>query len=138
MLQITWRNTYAEYGTYRNKNFTTDPNPSLLATNAFDATDVAGWEWTHKYMQGSSNPSSPRKTGYNIHRRADAGSSSANVEAVTVSVNGGTTGLPHRQEYFAYAYALLGDEESPNRTVWQRPDRPTPTPKASPRRKHLR
>jgi predicted chitinase len=48
MLQITWRNTYAEYGTYRNKNFTTDPNPSLLATNAFDATDVAGWEWTHK------------------------------------------------------------------------------------------
>jgi len=138
MLQITWRNTYTEYGMYRDKNFITDPNPSLLATNAFDATDVAGWEWTHKYMQGSNNPRSTRKTGYNIHRRADAGSLPANVEAVTVSVNGGTTGLPHRQEYFAYAYALLGDEESPNRSVWQRPDRPAPTPKASPRRKHLR
>jgi hypothetical protein len=45
----------------------------------------------------------------NIDRRADIGAADANVAAITTPVNGGSTGLPERQEFFHYVNFILGD-----------------------------
>jgi predicted chitinase len=92
LIHLTWRNSYGEYSTYRAKNFTTDPNPTLLQSDAETATDSAGYFWV--------------KT--RINRKADHGSSNTDVQGCFVLV-GGAGGLPARQQFFRYAYFILGD-----------------------------
>ncbi|WP_420873191.1 glycoside hydrolase family 19 protein, partial [Paraburkholderia kururiensis] len=92
LIHLTWRKSYGEYGIYRGKDFTTDPNPALLQSDAETATDSAGYFWV--------------KT--RINRKADHGSSNTDVQGC-FGVVGGAGGLPARQQFFRYAYFILGD-----------------------------
>ncbi|WP_042303127.1 hypothetical protein [Paraburkholderia kururiensis] len=92
LIHLTWRKSYGEYGTYRGKDFTSDPNPALLQSDAETAADSAGYFWV--------------KT--RINRKADHGSSNTDVQGC-FGVVGGAGGLPARQQFFRYAYFILGD-----------------------------
>ncbi len=102
LVQITGRNNYSSYGEYRGRNFTTDPNPTLLAADAFISVDVSLKYWVSK-----------DRHGLNINRHADAGFNDAATEQVTRAVNGGTTHIEHRREYFNYAWGILQDAPTP-------------------------
>lgn len=107
VIHLTGRNSYDQYGRYCGLDFTSDPNPTQLSTNAVAVADSAGYFWVSKTMQ-SANTGALR-SGINIHRRADVGAEDANVAAITTPVNGGSTGLPERKEFFKYVYFILGD-----------------------------
>ncbi|MOA20871.1 hypothetical protein D3C78_1413380 [compost metagenome] len=47
-LQITGRRNYKSYEKYRGRNFTTDPNPSLLASDDYNACDASGFYWARE------------------------------------------------------------------------------------------
>jgi len=47
-LQITGRRNYKSYEGYRGKNFTTDPNPPLLASDDYNACDASGFFWSRE------------------------------------------------------------------------------------------
>ena len=102
LVQLTGRKNYASYGEYRGKNYTTDPNPTLLAADAFVSADVSLKYWVSK-----------ERHGVNINRHADAGASDADTEQVTRAVNGGTTHIEHRREFFGYVWGLLQDAPTP-------------------------
>ena len=102
LIQLTGRTNYSSYGTYRGQDFTTDPNPTLLSTDAFVSTDVSFKYWISKDRHGT-----------NINRHADAGTGDAATEQVTRAVNGGTTHIEHRREYFGYVWGLLQDAPTP-------------------------
>ncbi len=92
LIHLTWRNGYKEYGEYRAKDFTTDPNPALLQADAETAADSAGYFWV--------------KT--RIDAKADHGANDIDVQHCFASV-GGAGGLPARKQFFRYAYFILGD-----------------------------
>ncbi|CAE6871600.1 hypothetical protein R75471_00980 [Paraburkholderia domus] len=95
LIHLTWRNGYRDYALYRATDFTTDPNPKLLQSDAEVAADSAGYFWV--------------KT--RINRKADRGSSNQDVQACFGLV-GGAGGLPARQQFFRYTYFILGDSPS--------------------------
>ncbi|VWC90275.1 peptidase M23 [Burkholderia lata] len=92
LIHLTWRKGYRQYGEYRSKNFTDDPNPLLLQSDAEVAADSAGYYWV--------------KT--RIDKKADKGASNLDVEACFRLV-GGAGGLPARQQFFRYTYFILND-----------------------------
>jgi predicted chitinase len=92
LIHLTWRNSYRDYGLYRDKDFTIDPNSSLLQADAEVAADSAGYFWA--------------KT--RINRKADLGSGNQDVQACFHLV-GGAGGLSERQQFFRYAHFVLGD-----------------------------
>lgn len=47
-LQITGRLNYTAYGLDRQKDFTSDPNPSLLAADDYNACDASGYYWARE------------------------------------------------------------------------------------------
>ncbi|QJP70236.1 peptidase M23 [Burkholderia glumae] len=98
LIHLTWRNGYRDYGLFRSRDFTTDPNPERLQNDAQIAADSAGYFWI--------------KNG--INRKADHGSSNSDVAACFAKV-GGAGGLPARQQFFRYAYFMLNDD--PNMPV---------------------
>ncbi|MFM0730007.1 hypothetical protein PQQ52_05855 [Paraburkholderia sediminicola] len=110
LIHLTGRGSYKDYGKYCSRDFTTDPNPQLLSTEANAVADSAGYFWISKVMQ-SPNTGALR-SGMNIHRRADVGTGEANVAAITTPVNGASNGLPERKEFFRYVYFILGDTTS--------------------------
>ncbi|REG59789.1 hydroxyethylthiazole kinase [Paraburkholderia sp. BL6669N2] len=107
LIHLTGRGSYAAYSRFRGRDFTTDPNPELLSSDATAVADSAGYFWISKVMQ-SPNTGALR-SGMNIDRRADVGVADANVAAITTPVNGGSTGLPQRREFFHYVNFILGD-----------------------------
>jgi predicted chitinase len=92
LIHLTWRRGYREYGEYRAKDFTTDPNPLLVQSDAETVADSAGYFWV--------------KT--RIDRKADHGASNEDVRACFGLV-GGAGGLAARQQFFRYAYFILND-----------------------------
>ncbi|WP_244306751.1 glycoside hydrolase family 19 protein, partial [Paraburkholderia silvatlantica] len=92
LIHLTWRKGYREYGEYRAKDFTSDPNPTLLQADAETAADSAGYFWV--------------KT--RINRKADHGLSNTDVQGCFRLV-GGAGGLPARQQFFHYTYFILAD-----------------------------
>ncbi|MEM5331027.1 hypothetical protein VSR34_31175 [Paraburkholderia sp. JHI2823] len=92
LIHLTWRIGYSEYGKYRAKDYTTDPNPTLLQSDAETAADSAGYFWA--------------KT--RIDTKADRGASDTDVRNCFRLV-GGAGGLPARQQFFRYTYFILGD-----------------------------
>ncbi|MFX3551234.1 M23 family metallopeptidase [Ralstonia mannitolilytica] len=78
LIHLTWRKGYREYQEYRHRDFTTDPNPTLLQSDAEIAADSAGYFWA--------------KT--RINRKADHGSSNQDVQACFGLV-GGAGGYLH-------------------------------------------
>ncbi|WP_277591594.1 hypothetical protein [Pseudomonas chlororaphis] len=71
-LQITGRKNYTGYEKYRGKDFTTDPNPPLLATDDYNACDASGFFWARerisKYADAGSTPGNAKKVGSVINR----------------------------------------------------------------------
>jgi len=98
LLHLTWRNGYRDYGLYRNRDFTTDPNPELIQSDAKIAADSAGYYWAMR----------------RIHRAADRGATNDDVKRCFRLV-GGADGLDDRQQFFRYAYFILND--APNMPV---------------------
>ena len=47
-LQITGRRNYTSYGTYRGRDFTTDPNPRILAIDNHSSCDASGFFWARE------------------------------------------------------------------------------------------
>ncbi|WP_011296205.1 M23 family metallopeptidase [Cupriavidus necator] len=107
LIHLTGRKGYEKYGAYCKSNFSNDPRPQLLSTNAQFAADSAGYFWVSKIMQ--SPDSGALRSGINISRRADVGVHEENVAAVTTPVNGGSAGLSERKEFFKYVNFILGD-----------------------------
>ena len=100
-IQITGRANYQAYQNYLiKKGDKTDimSNPKILETPYYAADSAAYW-WTH--LSRSSDQST------NIKKLANAGSSVANVTAVSKRVNGGTNGLADRKQRFNYYWATL-------------------------------
>ena len=97
LIQITGREKYEEYSKFRRtKDYALVPNNELIATNAFETCDSAGWYYSY-YR--------PRTC-----QAGDAGITASNVEAVTRAVNGGINHLPNRQTFFTHALCALGDQ----------------------------
>ncbi|AMH43456.1 putative kinase [Caballeronia sordidicola] len=93
LIHLTWRNNYQAYGRYRAKDFTTDPNPTLLQSDSDVVSDSAGYFWA---MAG-------------ISRKADHGPSNLDVQACFRLV-GGAGGLLERQQFFRFTYFILNDQ----------------------------
>lgn len=87
LIQLTGRANYVAFGRALNRDFVTDPNPRLLATDADLATQVACWFWNARGLNGS----------------ADAN----DISAVTRTINGGLNGLADRQLLFARAQCMF-------------------------------
>ncbi|MFM0047084.1 hypothetical protein [Paraburkholderia sediminicola] len=107
LIHLTGRSSYNAYGCYRRLDFITDPAPQQLSTDSSAAADSAGYFWVSKVMQ-SPNTGALR-SGMNINRRTDVGVGDINVSAITTPVNGGSTGLLERKEFFRYVNFILGD-----------------------------
>lgn len=97
-LQITGRRNYTSYGLFRGRNFTSDPNPSLLASNDFNACDASGFYWARERANNA----------------ADAGSAPVDVTRVGGIVNRGSANkIPlhdsERQTVFASIWSRLNE-----------------------------
>jgi hydroxyethylthiazole kinase len=97
-LQITGRRNYTGYGSYRGRDFTTDPNPRLLASDDFSSCDASGFYWARERA--------------NIE--ADGGATARNVTRVGGIVNRGSPGsVPlhddERQEAFSAIWGRIND-----------------------------
>lgn len=92
LIHLTWRSGYSEYGSFCRRDFTTDPNPEFLQTDASVAADSAGYFWVMK----------------RINQKADNGSANTDVTACFRLV-GGAGGLTARQQFFRYSYFMLND-----------------------------
>ncbi len=97
-LQITGRRNYTSYGTFRGRDFTSDPNPLLLASDDFNACDASGFYWSRERA--------------NVD--ADAGAAAINVTRVGGIVNrGSATKVPlhdaERQTTFKSIWGRLND-----------------------------
>jgi len=92
LLQLTGRNNYTSYGTARNRDFLTEPNNLLVATDPSLAVDSACWYWA---------------TLKNLNPLADAD----NVGEITYRINGAYDGpnthLDDRKAHLARAKCLL-------------------------------
>jgi len=92
IIHLTWRNNYRDYGRFRGEDFTKDPNPQRVQSEANIAADSAGYFWAARSM----------------NRMADKGSSNDDVKACFRLV-GGADGLIERQQFFRYCYFILND-----------------------------
>ncbi|RDS78716.1 hypothetical protein DWU98_21465, partial [Dyella monticola] len=75
-------------------------NPSLIASDTYNACDSAGYFWVTKHYMGTSN----------INRLVDQGFNPDTVGKTNVLINGGPNGYDERQGYAAYIYRYLSDE----------------------------
>ena len=97
-LQITGRRNYTGYGLYRGADFTTDPNPRLLATDDFNACDASGFYWARE----------------RANSEADGGADARNVTRVGGIVNRGSPARAplhdqDRQRAFSAIWERLND-----------------------------
>ncbi|MDT6919958.1 hypothetical protein [Pseudomonas atacamensis] len=61
-LQITGRRNYKSYEGYRGKNFTTDPNPPLLASDDYNACDASGFFWSREKINSRADKDATPET----------------------------------------------------------------------------
>jgi hydroxyethylthiazole kinase len=54
-LQITARINYKSYSDYRGRDFTTDPNPELLAIDDTNACDASGFYWARERVNNEAD-----------------------------------------------------------------------------------
>jgi len=99
LIQMTGHDNYASYGSYRGKDYITDPGSRLISADAETAADAALKYWINA---GGFN-------GKNLNILADLGDLMSIVEKVTRAVNGSLTALSERQELFQFIIFLLGD-----------------------------
>lgn len=87
LIQLTGRANYVAFGQALNRDFTTDPNPRLLATDAELAVQVACWFWR----------------GRALNAPADVD----DIRTITLRINGGFNGLADRQLLLARARCMF-------------------------------
>jgi putative chitinase len=87
LIQLTGRANYQAYGDARGKDYTTNNNWTLIATDPNLAVDVAGWYWNEN----------------DINQLADKDS----VNEVTYAINGGYNGLDDRKRRLGIAKCFL-------------------------------
>ncbi|MBI4904878.1 MAG: chitinase [Acidobacteria bacterium] len=87
LIQITGRSNYAAYGKVRGKDYITEPNNKILATDPAVAVDCSGWYWSDR--------------GINAVADRD------DIKAVTKIINGGTNGLEDRTQRTKRAKCIL-------------------------------
>jgi predicted chitinase len=119
LIQLTGGDNYRNYQAYRGAgNFTVDPGPETLITNAFNACDAGGYYWSSKQrMQKINGKLVPfGSLGINYWTEKDTFSNLSNLTAVdaavhdvTKNVNPGLDGLDHRQTFFKHAFSYLSD-----------------------------
>jgi putative chitinase len=83
LMQLTGRSNYKSYGEARGKDFTSDENAGLLASDPYTAVDVSCWFWV--------------ENGLNALADSD------DVKAVTKVINGGYNGLEDRKNKLSRA-----------------------------------
>jgi predicted chitinase len=91
LIQLTWKNNYVAYSSYRGVDFVSVPN--MLAENMFDAIDVSCWYWRHN---GAVSRRHNAQGDINVLVDNEPG----NVRLVTLAVNGGDNGLHERVEVY--------------------------------------
>lgn len=87
LIQLTGRANYVAFGRALNRDFVTDPNPRLLATDPDLATQVACWFWNDRALNGP----------------ADAN----DIRTVTRIINGGLNGFGDRQSLLTRARCMF-------------------------------
>lgn len=94
-LQITGRRNYRGYENYRGKDFTSDPNPNLLATDDYNSCDASGFYWARE----------------KINRNADSGPSTETSKKVGSIVNlGHPNGTPLENDLRTQAFSNIWKE----------------------------
>jgi putative chitinase len=88
LIQLTGRSNYEAYGEDKGRDFTSENNPSLIATDPGLAVDVSCWFWNN----------------HNLNSLADAD----NVMGITHIINGGYNGIDDRKAYLRRAKFFLG------------------------------
>jgi predicted chitinase len=102
IIQLTWKNTYRDYGKHVGKDFVNDP--WLIASDMYNAIDSACWFWRNK---GAISQKFNAKGDVNIIIANDRD----NVTLVTTSVNGsGKKHLKERMELYKAIKIELGLE----------------------------
>ncbi len=91
LIQLTWKNNYASYSSYRGVDFVRAPN--LIAENMFNAIDVSCWYWRHN---GAVSRRHNARGDINILIDNEPD----NVRLVTLAVNGGDNGLHERVKIY--------------------------------------
>jgi predicted chitinase len=120
MIQITGGDNYRGYQAYRGgTNFTVDPGPESVITDAYNACDAGGYYWVSKQryrMDPVTHHLVPLgKLSINfwadkvaLSNLGDAQSVSA-VADVTRCVNAAQDAVENRRMYFKHAYSYLSD-----------------------------
>lgn len=87
-IQLTGRFNYMDFGHAKGRDFVTDPNPKLIATDPELCVEVSCWFW--------------RVNGLNDLAKLD------NLTAVTKRINGGLNGLQDRSMRLVRCKKILG------------------------------
>lgn len=99
-LQITGRRNYKSYEKYRGRDFTSDPNPTLLSSDDYNACDASGFFWARekisKIADKGASPETSRKVGSKINLGHSNGTPNHNEQ---------------RQQAFTNLWKELNDKE---------------------------
>lgn len=87
LIQLTGRINYRDYGKSCGRDFETTDPPTLVATDANLAVDVAGWFWNARQLNALADQDDLRE--------------------ITRRINGGFNGLAERADFLARAKWLL-------------------------------
>lgn len=119
MIQLTGGDNYRKYEAYRGgENFTIDPAPETIITNANNACDTGGYYWASKQRYTMQNKKLIPLGKQGINYWADQGNlgkltvttvAKTVVSDVTVCVNAARDGLGNRVKYFIHAYSYISD-----------------------------
>jgi predicted chitinase len=121
MIQITGGDNYRGYQTYRGgTNFTVDPGPELLITDAYNACDAGGYYWVSKQryrrdpVTHLNVPLGKSSVNFwadkvELSSLTDVQSTNDAIDDVTRCVNTALDGRDNRRIYFKHAYSYLSD-----------------------------
>ncbi|WP_028202782.1 M23 family metallopeptidase [Paraburkholderia nodosa] len=120
LIQLTGRPNYTDYGTFRQKTFTTDDAAELIRTDAHYTCDASGWYWISKQRLKTilDAATHKRKTvalgKQSINYWADQGFEQEAVLQVTKCINPAGLHLDWRTQGFLCAFYQLNDDTDPN------------------------
>lgn len=106
LIQITWEDKYENYNKFARITATgnADYDLEIIATNAYHASNSAGFYWVSK---GFKEPL--RVSSVNLSRIADNGLDNNSIGTLCLWINGGTNHYGHRHIHTYYAKRILDD-----------------------------
>jgi hypothetical protein len=122
VIQMTGRELYSKYGTYRGKNFVSGMAHLDVSDVADNACDSAGYYWVKEDLRDRTLAGSWVLRGVkNIHRDADAlsgtelstaaglAAADTKVLSLTRQINRASLHLARRRHFFKHAYYFLSE-----------------------------